>query len=668
MRIQRSGLMWPVVLVVVVLFQGLQGQGKRIIQPEDVVALKLVTEVQISPDGERIAYVLRKPRDEGEKPGGYRYEIWLTDRKGTENRRLTLEGVNSRSPRWSPDGTLLYFLSRREPETHTQVYALPLKGGEAYPVTQALNSVGGFAVSPDGKWLVYRMVDPENDAEKKARVAGKDWKVFEKDYKHARLWLLNLNHGDQQVLTTEDFTVWDFTWAPNSQEIIFTASDKPFTDHSYMFKRIYRIPISEKEARLLYDPQAKIGSMRVSPDGSRLAFLAGVDTHDPASGTLFILDLNTGKVVNISGDFEGTNRFVDWWDNRRVITVAEQGVYTNLLLWELKQRTFRPLLARGPVFFSVSLHRESHNFAFAGNTPEHPNEVFIATKKGKYRRLTDSNDWLKEIRLADQEVVRWKARDGLEIEGVLLKPLDFEAGKRHPLIVQIHGGPEAAYHHGWVTYYSRWSQLLAARGYLVLMPNYRGSTGRGVQFSKADHKDLAGAEFNDVLDGIDDLIEKGWVDRGKVGIGGGSYGGYFSAWAATRHSERFAAAVVFAGISNWISFTGTTDIPRENSLVHWALFWLDSEENERLSWERSPLAHIRNARTPTLICHGEKDLRVPIGQGYELYRALEMRNVPVELVIYPREPHGLLEREHQLDYIKRVLEWYDRYVKGESAQ
>ncbi|NOX37041.1 MAG: S9 family peptidase [Calditrichaeota bacterium] len=646
---------------------GLTAEELRILQPEDVVNLKLVTEVQLSPDGKRIAYVLRKQREEGEKPGGYRYEIWLTDVEGKEIRRLTLEGVNSRSPQWHPDGTILYFLSRREPEKHTQVYALPLKGGEAYPVTRALNSVSRFAVSPDGNWLVYRVVDPETEEEKKEKEAGRDWEVFEKDYKHARLWLLNLNNGDSQVLTTDPITVWDFVWAPNSREIIFTASDKPFTDHSYMFKRIYRIHIEQKKAEQIFDPGAKIGSMQVSPDGTRLAFLAGVDQHDPASGTLFILDLKNGSVVNISGDFEGTNRYVEWWDRKRVLTVAEQGVYTNVLLWDLKKRRYTPILAEGPIFSAISFHRPTKNFAFAGNTPGHPNEVFFANRKGKYRRLTDSNPWLKEVRLAPQEVISWTARDGLEIQGILIKPLDFQEGQRYPLIVQIHGGPESAYHHGWVTYYSRWSQLLAARGYMVLMPNYRASTGRGVNFAKADHKDLAGAEFNDVLDGIDYLIKKGWVDRGKVGIGGGSYGGYFSAWAATRHSERFAASVVFAGISNWISFTGTTDIPRENSLVHWAMFWLDSEENEQLAWERSPLAHVRNARTPTLICHGDRDLRVPIGQGYELYRALEMRNVPVEFVIYPREPHGLLEREHQLDFIKRVLAWYDKYVKGQGS-
>ncbi|MFQ6618777.1 MAG: alpha/beta hydrolase family protein, partial [Fidelibacterota bacterium] len=205
--------------------------------------------------------------------------------------------------------------------------------------------------------------------------------------------------------------------------------------------------------------------------------------------------------------------------------------------------------------------------------------------------------------------------------------------------------------------------LLAAEGYIVFMPNYRGSIGRGVNFSKGDHKDLGGREFQDVLEGIDYLVDQGFVDPERVGMGGGSYGGYFSALAATLYSERFAAAVVFAGISNWYSFTGTTDIPYEMSLVHWNLWTYDEPQ---LTWERSPLAHLDKARTPTLIVHGEKDLRVPVGQSRELYRGLEMKGVDTRLVIYPREPHGLREREHQLDFINRVMEWYDTYVKRET--
>lgn len=637
----------------------------RYLSPEDVVNLRWVTSVSLSPDGKNIAYTLRVPRSADDPPGGPYSEIWVVDWQGQHPRRLTAEKQNASNPQWSPDGKTLYFLGRRNASPHPQVYALSMSGGEAMPITQAPAPVSSFAISPDGKWLAYRYTSPLSKTQQQEHQQGKDWIEFERNFRFTRIHLLNLQTGEDTVITPNTRNVWHFIWSPTGKEIIYTASDKPLTDDSYMFKKIYRVRLGDYHNALIVDPTAKIGSMAVSPDGSQLAYLAGVDIHDPTSGTVFIISLKQQKAMpqNLSGKLEGTNLWVGWYDNRRVLTVTEVGVYTHLKLWDIHRKTYQTIYGDGPIFTRISWNRKARRLAFAGNTPQHPAEVFFARWKKPLHRLTTSNPWLASRALASQEVIEWQAEDGLIIQGLLLKPVGFTPGKRYPLVVQVHGGPESAYLNGWITYYSRWSQLLAARGYMVLMPNYRGSTGRGVAFSKADHKDLAGKEFNDVLAGIDYLIQQGWVDSQKVGIGGGSYGGYFSAWAATRHSQRFAAAVVFAGISNWISFTGTTDITHENSLVHWAMYWYDSPENEATYWERSPLAHIRNAQTPTLICHGEKDLRVPLGQGQELYRALTIRGVPTELIIYPREPHGLRERAHQLDYINRVLKWYDTYLK-----
>jgi len=251
--------------------------------------------------------------------------------------------------------------------------------------------------------------------------------------------------------------------------------------------------------------------------------------------------------------------------------------------------------------------------------------------------------------------------NGLRIEGVYIHPLDAPAAGRAPLAILPHGGPEGISYDNWNTNPLYPAQVLAVNGYAVLMPNYRGSGGRGVEFSKADHRDLGGEEFEDVLLGIDDLAARGWVDRDRVGISGTSYGGYFSALAGTRYSDRFRLAIPFAGITNWVSFTGTTDIPVEMSEVHWDLWWWD---NPGLAMDRSPVAHLNHARTPMLIGHGMADERVHPEQSIQLYQGLKLKGVPVELVLYPREPHGLRERAHQLDYMKRIVEWFDRYVKG----
>ena len=181
-----------------------------------------------------------------------------------------------------------------------------------------------------------------------------------------------------------------------------------------------------------------------------------------------------------------------------------------------------------------------------------------------------------------------------------------------------------------------------------------------IEAHRRDHRDLAGKEFEDVLAGVDALIDRGLVDKDKVATGGFSYGGYFSAWAATKYSQRFKAAMVGAGITNWISFTGTTDIIYENSLVHWDLWWYEHME---LVWDRSPLAHLNNSQTPTLVVHGEKDLRVPLGQGQEIYNGLKLRNIPTEMVVYRRQPHGIRERAAQIDYMNRTLQWYKKYTR-----
>jgi len=310
-----------------------------------------------------------------------------------------------------------------------------------------------------------------------------------------------------------------------------------------------------------------------------------------------------------------------------------------------------------PILQSFDLHRASGRLAGVGHTSAHQSEVFTLTlKHPQPQRRTNHNAVLDGLRLAKQMVLRWKGADGWTIEGVLTYPLDFESGHRYPLVVNPHGGPEGTSLLGWSTF----AQLLAARGYFVLQPNYRGSGGRGVTFSQGDHNDLGGKEFRDILAGIDTLAAEGLVDPQRVGIGGWSYGGYLSALAATHHSDRFRAAVMGAGISNWVSFAGTTDIPHEMSLVHWNQWAYD---DFAMYWQRSPLSRIADAHTPLLILHGADDKRVPPGQAWELYTALKHNGIPTQLVLYPRSGHGVGERPHRLDLYRRQLDWFDRYLK-----
>jgi dipeptidyl aminopeptidase/acylaminoacyl peptidase len=352
-----------------------------------------------------------------------------------------------------------------------------------------------------------------------------------------------------------------------------------------------------------------------------------------------------------------------WKNADTLIWVADEGTRTTVGEVDLAGNRRVLPWSDAAVFSQLTLSGDSRSVALVGNTAEHPGEVFALTAdQPAARRLTVSNDWLAGLRLARQETIRWDARDGLDLEGVLIYPLNYQPGQRYPLIMVVHGGPEAHVSDGWVTQYHSAGQVGAARGFAVFYPNYRGSTGRGVAFTKLGQEDAAGKEFDDLVDGMDHLIAIGLVDAEKVGVTGGSYGGYASAWCATYYSDRFAASVMFVGISNNVSKLGTTDIPEEMYLVH---------HRKRL-WEdwdyflnRSPIRYVQRHRTPLLILHGKEDPRVDMSQSLELYRHLKtLEQAPVRLVLYPGEAHGNRQAAARLDYNLRMLQWFEHYLRG----
>lgn len=280
--------------------------------------------------------------------------------------------------------------------------------------------------------------------------------------------------------------------------------------------------------------------------------------------------------------------------------------------------------------------------------------------------MTNSNEWLENVEMGEQEVVTWTARDGKELQGLLIHPVNAPKDSTYPLVTVVHGGPESHYNNGWLTSYSQPGQVAAGKGYYVFYPNYRGSTGRGVSFAKSSQGDLAGAEFDDVVDGVDEFVEAGIAHPDKIGVTGGSYGGYATGWMATRYTDRFAAGVMFVGISDNISKWGTSDIPEELYLVHARKrIWDDYQ----YFLERSPIYYAGQAETPLLIMAGKEDTRVDPGQSYELYRHIKTRtDTPVRLVLYPGEGHGNTRSTARFDYNVRMMRWFDQYLKGEEQR
>ena len=381
----------------------------------------------------------------------------------------------------------------------------------------------------------------------------------------------------------------------------------------------------------------------------------------PAPGRLLVAGAGGGKPRDLLPGLAGHVSAFDWRDADTLVYVADVGTGTEVGSIAVDGSGRRTLLPAGGLVVR-GIDAAGGATALVAQTPRHPNELYTLGADATPARRTDSNPWLAELRFAEQTVVRYEARDGLDIEGVLIHPLDYERGRRYPLILVVHGGSEAYYPNGWLTCYSAPGQVAAARGFAVLYPNYRGSTGRGVAFSKTSQAAATGPEFDDLVDGVDHLIAIGLVDGEKVGITGGSYGGYASAWGATYYSERFAAAIPFVGISNAISKMGTTDIPREMYDVHHRKWLWDDWEYFA---QASPIRYVTRNRTPTLILHGKEDPRVHPSQSLELYRQLDLvGQAPVRLVLYPGEGHGNARSAARLDYALRTLRWMEHYLQG----
>lgn len=658
--VHRSWLILTALILLLVSSASI-GQQKGV-TPEMVVNFERVSQVSLDPTGQWIAFVKSVPRSEKDGPGGSFSEIWMVSTKGGEPKQYTSKPVSAYSVSWSPDGKSINFLSRRkEHNANTQVYQMRIDGGEATALTHHKSSVGSYQWSPDGTMISFLATDPATAEEKKAKKAGQDWKVADENFKFRRLWVMDVMSGESHKVYKNDLNTWSYAWSPDSKTFAIQTTETTLIDDSYMYRKIHTVPVAGGEPTILCKTEGKLGNMVYSPDGSKLAFMSAVSLNDPIAQSVFVVSASGGMAKNITENYEATANWITWLDNKDLLVASTERQQSSLSRLSASDGKMKKIINTGPIMQSLSVQAKKGLFAAVAHTPQHPQEAFIGKlKDGKLTRLTNHNAGLADITLGKQEVIEWTAKDGMSIEGVLTFPVDYQQGQRYPLVLQIHGGPEGVSLNGWNTRSGYPVQVLAASGYMVLEPNYRGSAGRGVAYSKADHDDLGGSEFDDVLAGVDALIEKGLVDPDRVGTGGWSYGGYFSAWAATQHSPRFKASVVAAGISNWISFNGTTDIPHEMSLVHWNSYWYDQRD---LHWKRSPLYHIQKAKTPTLVVHGMSDARVHPGQGIELYTALKHKNVPTKLVLYPRQPHGLRDKAHQLDFIKRVVAWFDQYLK-----
>lgn len=639
------------------------------LSPRDLLNLKGVSSVQISPDGKLVAYTVSVPRAADDKPGGAYMELHVVEVKTGITRPFITGKVNVSAVQWTPDGQAVSFLMRRGKKARRQVWKIAIDGGEAVALTAALTDILAYQWHPSGKQLAYIATEPTSAREKKLKEMGYGFIFYEENLKDRNVYLLDLKNRKTKQLT-HGKSAWGLKFSHDGTLLAVALTEKNLIDQSYMFKHVFLLDIKSGTTRQLTDNPGKLGNYSFSPDDKTFAYTAALDRKDNAVSQVFVLPVSGGTVKNLTPqDFKGHMESVAWKDNKTLLVQAGQGVFSKWLTINTKSAKVKEFFSSetngGIVFRFPSFTKDFKHFAFVGTSPAIPSDLFYWPGKKAPRRLSNVNPWLETRRLGRQEAVQYAARDGLQIEGLLIYPLDYKKGQTYPLVVLVHGGPESHYSNGWLSRYSTPGQVLAGKGYLVFYPNYRASTGYGVDFAAQGYNDAAGKEFDDIADGIDYLINQGLADANRVGLGGGSYGGFASAWFATYYTKKVRAVCMFVGISDLISKRGTTDIPYEELYVHSGK---SLEEMWQQSLERSPIYYAHQSRTATLIYGGAADPRVHPSQSLELYRRMKMNGHPaVRLVQYPGEGHGNRNQTGRMDVLYRILDWYDWYVKDAKA-
>lgn len=657
-------LLFAIVLAFVVL-PSASADDKPALSLEETVGLKTASSALMSPNGDAIAYILSVPRELYEDKDGSAYkQLHVVDTEGV-SRPYFSGKVSVSSIAWSADGNSLLFTAKRDPkDDFYDVHSMPLNGGEAEVIYKAKTSIKSIYPSPDGKTIAFLATEPKPKEDKQLKEKGFKAEVYEESDPFVRVWLLDIESGEA-VAQDIAGSASNLVWAPDGEHYAVALAPTPMIDDQYMETDMFIVSAGDAKIRNQMGSIGKMGDFAWSPDGSQIAWIGAEDMHDPSSGRLYTASSRGGERVELLPSYMGQVEDFFWNDDKSITWLGSRGVWSETGRADLDDiREAGEAPGSGPIIRSIDARPGQQAAAAIVDTPEHPPEVYLLRQGAEPQRLTDSNPFLAERQLARQEVVRYKARDGMELDMMVVHPLQKTRGGS-PLIMIIHGGPEAHYSNGWNTAYSRPAHTLAAQGYLLAFPNYRGSTGRGVEFSKLSQHDYGGPEFNDIVDAKMHLVEAGLADVDRTGITGGSYGGYASMWAASALTEHFAASVAFVGISDQISKFGTTNIPKEMFNVH-ARAWPWDDWMWML--ERSPIYYAGQVKTPLLIMHGSVDPRVHPAQSLEMYRHVKVRtDTPVRLVWYPGEGHGNSKTAARYDYALRLERWMNHFLKEDGT-
>ena len=596
-----------------------------------------LSDLQFSPDGKHVAFCVQEPPTATKTAQRH---IWMFDTDTRTLRQWTNSTKTEHTPRWSPDGTTLAFLSDRE--ENTQIWTMAANGGEAIKLTTGKNAIEAFRWSRDGKQIAFLAAEPRSAEEEKKQKDQDDARVVDVDRKPTRVWIVDIASKAAKKITSGTWNFHDLDWI-DGKRLLAIGTEHP-ADERRGLERLTSIDVEGGAIEPIHAPRGPFGRIRVSPGGSTVAFV-GSPEDGPEAHDLFTLPISARQSKNLTGTMKDRPVLgFQWMNDADFAVLFQNGFHTELVATGGTQRWLVSDDSLDVSTFAVSPQGKVVYVAESAVTPQ---ELWADGKV-----VSHFNDGLKAAALERPELFRYQSFDGTQIESALFRGSGASRETAQPLVVMVHGGPTGA----WRNRFDGLTQLLVARGYSVMQPNIRGSLGYGHKFVTANKGDWGGGDFKDVMAGVDDLVKRKIADPNRLAIAGWSYGGYMAEWAITQ-TGRFKAAIAGAGMSDLATEFGTEAGPAYDE-------WFFGTPYENLAGfqKSSPIVYIKNARTPTLILQGENDTTDPISQSQMLYRGLKRYNVPAEFVVYPREPHGLRERNHIADRYRRSLDWIEKYL------
>ncbi|KPK87370.1 hypothetical protein AMJ80_12175 [bacterium SM23_31] len=637
-----------------------QETGKKKIT-RDTFKLPSWGSYRLSPDNTKIAFTKRDRDDKGELTTSHIFIYELTTRKMMH---LTNSERGETAPRWLSNDRLMFPSDRGG---GTKWWVISLSGGEAmlfFEDTEARNS---GTLSEDLKKVLY--------TKRTERPDKKEWdeKVEKKDDAYytdlppttfTHLWVYNSDKKEHKQITTGNFDNSGGAWSPDGRWVAFTSNrtgtrtNDPNTSND---SNIWVVPSdSGAQRQLTTNPGPDRGPV-FSPDGGFIAYTGSIHENSSADQTdIWVIPFEGGKALNLTKDFDYSTSSPQWSpDGKTIYFTASKGVSSHLYKVSPSGGYITMVFTDNEYVYSrFTMSEDGTKWVFTGSSLYETDEVFMANIDGSnIRNILSPNNHLGEFEIAESEVLTWKGADYWDIDGILTYPLNYEPGKKYPLILQIHGGPHSRYSK---TFNSS-SQIWAARGYAVLRSNPRGSSGRTFEFSNGNYMDWGGKDYIDIMKGVDHVIDMGVADPDKMVVMGGSYGGFMTFWVVTQ-TDRFKAAIGHAGISDWFSFFGQTDIPNLLKFGFGGMPYQTKETYEKYS----PIEYVENVTTPLLITHGESDRRVPISQAEQYFVSLRKLGTDVKFLRFPREGHGIREEAHTAFLEEEQVKWFEKYIFPEK--